>query len=291
MSAWKTHFVPVRSSLKVKVNNFTQRTITGTLFVIVMVGSIVLHPFAFGALFLLVTILALIEFYRLSWTDNHKQGMFTGLTGGILLYGLVFFVANGILPPRTLIVLWMIIPLVVITELFSAKSRPFTHIAFTLLGVAYVALPLSVLNAFYFYGLNQPEPSYAFLLGYFIILWLYDSGAYLVGKFTGKHLLFQRISPKKTWEGIAGGLTVGILAAWGISRFFTQLSLAEWIFLSVLIIVFSTFGDLVESMLKRSVDVKDSGTLLPGHGGILDRFDGVLLSAPVVYMYLYLVLN
>jgi phosphatidate cytidylyltransferase len=163
--------------------------------------------------------------------------------------------------------------------------------AFTLLGIIYIALPLSLLNCFFSPWAIPHKPDFAFLLGYFVLLWLNDTGAYLMGKATGKHLLFQRISPKKTWEGIAGGFIAGLLAAWGLSRFFTQLSPVHWLIMAVLIILFGTFGDLVESMLKRSMQVKDSGNLLPGHGGVLDRFDGVLLSAPVVYIYIYMVLN
>ncbi len=274
-----------------KVNNFTQRTLTGALFVIIVVGAIVLHPFVFGVLFLVVTILGLTEFYRLIRAGGHQPGLVSGLAGSILLYGLVFFVANGFLSAKMLSVLWLIIPLVAITELFSGNARPFANIGSTLLGVIYVAVPFSVLNCLYGPWREPREPAYAFLLGYFVILWLNDTGAYLTGKSAGKHLLFRRISPKKTWEGIAGGLAAGMLTAWVLSRFFKQLAPGEWLILAVLVIMFSTFGDLVESMLKRSVDVKDSGTLLPGHGGILDRFDGVLLSAPAVYLYVYLVLN
>ncbi len=273
------------------VNNFTQRTLTGILFVIIMVAAIVIHPFAFGILFLAVTILGLTEFYRLMQADGRKPSLVTGITGSLIVYCLLFCVANGLVPADALYALWLILPLVVITELFSRNPEPFSNIASTVLGILYVALPFSLLNWFYYPRKSLHEPAFEFLLGYFIILWLNDTGAYLTGRSAGRHLLFQRISPKKTWEGIAGGLIVGLLAAWGLSRFFTQLSLTEWIILAILIIFFGTLGDLAESMLKRSVNVKDSGTLLPGHGGILDRFDGVLLSAPVVYLYFYLLFN
>lgn len=121
------------------------------------------------------------------------------------------------------------------------------------------------------------------------MLWTNDTGAYLAGRFFGKHKLFERISPKKTWEGSIGGgiLTIGV--AFILSVYFTNLDQTNWIVLAILVAVFGGLGDLVESMLKRSLNIKDSGNLLPGHGGILDRFDGLLLSIPFIYSYLYLI--
>ncbi len=291
MLVMKMLFGHDRSSAGMKVNNFTQRTITGIVFVIIMVASILIHPFIFGALFLAVTILGMIEFYRLVKAGDVKPDLFAGLACGILLYGLVFMNATGFLDNRWLYTLLAVVPLIAIKELFAGSSQPFSNMAFTLMGVVYIALPFSLLNCYYAPGQFSHEPDYAFLLGFFIILWLNDTGAYLLGKAMGRHLLFPRISPKKTWEGIAGGLLAGILAAWGLSHLFPQLPLAGWIVMAMLIILFGTLGDLVESMMKRSVQVKDSGSLLPGHGGILDRFDGVLLASPVVFIYLYTLLN
>jgi phosphatidate cytidylyltransferase len=127
------------------------------------------------------------------------------------------------------------------------------------------------------------------LVGFFIILWIYDSGAYVFGVSFGKHRLFERISPKKSWEGFIGGSIVAISAANVISVFFTELRLFDWLIISAIIIVFGTFGDLVESLLKRELNIKDSGNILPGHGGILDRFDGIFLSVPIIFAYLQIV--
>lgn len=280
-----------RSSTGMKVNNFTQRTFTGIVFVIIMVASVVVHPYVFGALFLIVTIIGMLEFYRLVQAGDIKPDLVAGLAGGILLYGIVFLNATGFLGHQWLYILLAIIPLTAVKELFTGSPQPFSNIAFTLMGVVYIALPFSLLNCYYAPGCCTHEPDFAYLLGFFVILWLNDTGAYLLGKAMGRHLLFPRISPKKTWEGIAGGLLAGILAAWGLSRFFQQLTLTGWIMMAILIILFGTLGDLVESMMKRSAQVKDSGSLLPGHGGILDRFDGVLLASPVVFIYLYTLLN
>jgi phosphatidate cytidylyltransferase len=123
------------------------------------------------------------------------------------------------------------------------------------------------------------------------MLWANDTGAYLVGSKLGRTKLFERHSPKKTWEGLIGGIIITGIAAYIISIYFTELTVDQWIWIGLLISCFGTTGDLIESMFKRSIDVKDSGGILPGHGGLLDRFDGLLLAAPVVYAYLYFVTN
>ena len=142
-----------------------------------------------------------------------------------------------------------------------------------------------------FYAVNSFTNEYSFqiILGFFIMLWTNDTGAYLAGRFFGKHKLFERISPKKTWEGSFGGGLLTLAAAYILSLFFTNLDLTNWIVISILVAIFGGLGDLVESMLKRSLNIKDSGNILPGHGGILDRFDGLLISITFIYSYLYLI--
>jgi phosphatidate cytidylyltransferase len=126
------------------------------------------------------------------------------------------------------------------------------------------------------------------VIGYLVILWLNDTGAYFIGSLLGKHRLFERISPKKSWEGSIGGAALSLITAWAVSLVFTDISLWKWLVMAGIISITGTLGDLVESMLKRSLDVKDSGSLLPGHGGILDRFDAVFLSVPFVFVFLSL---
>ena len=129
---------------------------------------------------------------------------------------------------------------------------------------------------------------YGIALGYLLLLWLNDTGAYFVGSLVGKHKLFERISPGKTWEGSAGGALFALATAWGLSMLFIQLTTMHWLILAIIVVISGTIGDLVESMLKRSLGIKDSGNILPGHGGMLDRFDAVLISAPFVFVYLAL---
>ncbi len=125
------------------------------------------------------------------------------------------------------------------------------------------------------------------LLGIFILIWASDSGAYVFGVTMGKNKLFERISPKKTWEGFIGGVVISQVAAFLLSRYFGDLGYLHWGIIAGIVAVFGTLGDLVESMIKRSVKIKDSGKILPGHGGILDRFDSLLFTIPVIFTYLY----
>ena len=146
-----------------------------------------------------------------------------------------------------------------------------------------------MLNLFYNPRFLKPESSYELLLGYFIILWIYDSAAYLLGSRFGKHKLVSGISPNKSWEGLLGGFIFGLAASIGVSYFFNIYSLKDWFIIALILIITGTLGDLFESVIKRNLGVKDTGNILPGHGGILDRFDAVLFSAPFVYFYVYLI--
>jgi phosphatidate cytidylyltransferase len=173
-----------------------------------------------------------------------------------------------------------------IIELFKQNKDPFANVAITLIGVIYVSMPFGLLSYLVFYPPFGDTYNPSFLIAYFLLMWANDSGAYIVGSLIGKHKLFERISPKKTWEGFIGGAFFTLLAAWAISLYLHELSLMHWLFVGSITFSFGTFGDLVESQLKRSVGMKDSGKMLPGHGGILDRFDSIIFSAPIVFVYL-----
>jgi phosphatidate cytidylyltransferase len=180
----------------------------------------------------------------------------------------------------------LILPLLLALELFRKKGNPFLNVATALIGLIWIVIPLALLNGFFLKGAEPGWMHSGSLLGFFLILWIYDSGAYIFGSLMGKHRMLERISPKKSWEGFIGGTLTGSLTAFLISASFREFSLLQWLLIATIIIIFGTIGDLVESMLKRSTGVKDSGTLLPGHGGILDRFDAVLLAAPAVFLLL-----
>jgi phosphatidate cytidylyltransferase len=163
------------------------------------------------------------------------------------------------------------------------ERKPFTNIAFTFLGIFYVAVPFALLNIATF---ENGFYNFEIIFGCLFILWATDTGAYFAGTFFGKRKLFERISPKKSWEGALGGAVLAFIFALVIARYFDTLEFWQWMGIASIIVVGGIYGDLVESLLKRSIEIKDSGTSLPGHGGFLDRFDGLLISAPFIVAFL-----
>jgi len=268
------------------------RAITGFLFILTVMAGVYFNSTITWCLFTLIIVLGIDEFYGLVKKSKQIQplnfwGILTALTTSILI-GLVIFKMIAL---KFIFISVLMIFFTFIIELYRKKPNPFMNVAYTILGIIYVVLPFIMLFHLGFYNGNGFSNiySYEIILGFFLLLWTNDTGAYLFGRFLGKHRLFERISPKKTWEGSAGGgvLTIGVAIILAI--FFTNLNQTNWIVLAIFVAIFGGLGDLVESMLKRSLNIKDSGNLLPGHGGILDRFDGLLLSVPFIYSYLYLI--
>jgi phosphatidate cytidylyltransferase len=267
------------------VNNFVQRTLTGTVFVAVLVAAIIFNQIIFSGLFFIITILGLSEFYKL-WKGGGKNLQeYFGITLGALTYLGLASVSNNLINVDFLLLLLPLIMGAFIVELYRNKPSPFENVALTLSGVLYIAVPFGLLNFLY---VSSDHYFYILLLSYFVLLWINDTFAYLFGMTFGKHRLFERISPKKSWEGSVGGGLTAILTAWIFSRYETSIPFIHWAVIALIIVVAGTLGDLVESMMKRSLQIKDSGNILPGHGGILDRFDAVLISAPIVFVYVEL---
>ena len=268
------------------------RAITGVLFILTIILGIYFNALIALVLFALIVLLGLDEFYGLVKKSKViKPIKFWGTLTGFVLMLTLCLLASGISPVKFVFVPVVMIFITFLIELYRKNEHPFINIAYTLLGIFYIAIPFAMLFHLGFYVENGFTNEYSFqlILGFFIMLWTNDTGAYLAGRFFGKHKLFERISPKKTWEGSIGGALLTIVAAYFLSLFFFHLSLTNWIVIAIIIAIFGGLGDLVESMLKRSLNIKDSGKLLPGHGGILDRFDGLLLAAPFVYAYLHLI--
>jgi phosphatidate cytidylyltransferase len=265
-----------------------KRAITGFFFVIVMLGSVLLGGAAFLIFFAVLGLLCLEEFYRLVSSDEVRPNSVGGLFLGLAIAAAVGFHLYSGADLRVLLVAVPVFFALCILQLYRKSERPFTDLAYTLLGVLLTVVPLCFFSAssmlYSAYDFRVP-------LGMLLLLWASDTGAYLVGIRFGKTKLFERHSPKKTWEGLFGGLFSSLLVAFILGTQFTVLPLVHWAVISVITVIFGTYGDLVESMLKRSMDKKDSGTLLPGHGGLLDRFDGLFFSAPLVFVYLSIVLN
>ena len=277
------------------MSNFWARTITGLSMVFLILASLCFSRLLFSGIFLLVVVLGLVEFYTITVTSNCHPQKITGTILGIILYilnsGLYILQNHSHFRIFTIFVIPLFfIPLII--EMYRKKDHPLINSAVTIFGFIYIALPVSLLSLMYNPEAGTIFHSFpAFLTSYFLITWIYDTGAYLVGKNFGKHKFFERISPKKTWEGTIGGTVVAIASATGLFFISDGISLIHLFALTLLIIVFGTFGDLAESLFKRSLNLKDSGNILPGHGGILDRFDTIFVSAPFVFLYFVFLTN
>lgn len=271
------------------LQNLIIRALSGAVFVVLMLGAIDLSSFYFGVVFFIFTFLGLNEFYTLTSTiQGVKVNKWLAILGGLMLFVLSFCVGFGYCSPQWYALYLIYIPILYIPELYRTEGTPIQNIAVSMMGHLYVALPFSLLC------LIEPI-SNELVLAFFVLIWASDTGAYLVGVCIGKHKMFERISPKKTWEGFFGGLAFAL----GFGYFFYHINWVElpqanllfWMILSALIFIVGVFGDLVESSFKRSLGVKDSGKLMPGHGGMLDRFDSACLAAPILAAVFFLMLN
>jgi len=269
------------------LSEFLKRTISGLLFVIVLVGAIYIGHITFFILFLAITTATMLEFYHLGLKAKLRPQSLLGVFIGMAFFIWSYFYSSGRIEQLTL---YGFVPLLVsifVVELYRHQQKPMQNIAFTLLGIFYIALPFSLMN---FITINGSSYSMDYnpniLLGILFLVWANDTGAYVVGVSMGKHKMIPRISPKKSWEGFVGGKATTLLVAWVIAMFFDEVSLKHWLAIGLITTFMAVLGDLVESMFKRSIGVKDSGKFLPGHGGLLDRFDALLMVLPMVYVYL-----
>lgn len=279
-----------------KMKNLLVRTLSGLVLAVVMLGAIVWSQWSFGALLAVLLVVGLFEFYTLAEKRGNAPQRVIGLVTGLVLFALNFaFVSDDIeilgnaqLPFACgLAFLLLLVPMMFICELYRKHENPIAGIGVTLMGVFYVAVPLSLVCYLPIIGSDAWNPGV--MIGYLFIIWANDVFAYLVGMSVGRHRLFERISPKKSWEGFFGGV-VGAVAMGVGAAYVLGLNPWLWAGLAVVVAVTGVLGDLVESMFKRAADVKDSGSLIPGHGGVLDRFDALLLSAPFVFVYMLFVM-
>jgi phosphatidate cytidylyltransferase len=267
-----------------KYNNLTQRIITGLLGAAGIITGVCVNEWTYCLVFFIICLFSMLEFYKLSGLDGVLPQKTFGTICGVCIFLLSFFIEKGTLSYRYYFLIFPIVSCVYMIKLYKKFERkPFTNIAFTFLGIFYVAVPFALLNIAVF---ENGHYNYEIIFGCLFILWASDTGAYFAGTFFGRRKLFERISPKKSWEGFFGGALLALIFAVGLAHFFQSISLTQWIVIGVIIIIGGTFGDLVESLLKRSFEIKDSGNSIPGHGGFLDRFDGLLISAPFIVAYL-----
>lgn len=273
------------------------RTVTGMVYVAVIVLAMTLHPYAYLTLFMLVVGLSLHEFHTLIWHNNGTEAStlyppknfsrWLEIAGGIYLFAASFFYANGRMSEIIYAPYLLFLIFILIAGLYHKRENPVNRWAMTLFLQFYCAGLFSMLNFVMFDPVDKTyHPYYGLLI--FIFIWLNDTGAYIVGTAFGKHRLFPRVSPMKSWEGFAGGLVIAWIAALALAGSYPEVSWYHWTAFATMIVVFGTWGDLVESLIKRTYGVKDSGILLPGHGGILDRFDSMMLATPAIWLYLRL---
>jgi phosphatidate cytidylyltransferase len=277
------------------MNNFWQRTFTGIAFVGAILACILINEYAFYALFLIFTAITSYEFYSIvEKNDNVSLNKFWAVTASLILFSGCFFGLKFSKIHSFIYIYVLLLIGLVIYELFRKKTNPIHDWAYLFLGQTFIALPFALLN-FLVFPFGQ-DFSPIFLIILFLIIWINDTGAYLFGITFGKHRLFERISPKKSWEGFFGGLILALTFAYfipdllplcGISA--EEMNRFKWLGFVLVVAISGTFGDLIESLLKRTVNIKDSGEILPGHGGLLDRFDSLLLAAPVAFIYLQFV--
>jgi len=276
------------------------RTITGAAFVLVTVGCILWHPLSFAILFAVISGLTTWEFGSLinRYLDCQLNRFITTIASVYLFAAVMAFNAN-ITGAEIFIPYLITLIYILITELYQKENNVLANWAYSMMSQLYIALPFALLNTLAFISVGDGTSSAyvaytpVFILSVFVFIWFGDTGAYLFGTWLGRHRLFPRISPKKSWEGCIAAFVVALIVSQVIATYFTDFAdtplhnRLSWAGLAVVVIAFGTWGDLVESLIKRQLGIKDSGNILPGHGGMLDRFDSSLFAIPMAVVYIF----
>ena len=280
------------------MKNLIIRAITGAVFVAIMVVGISFRPDVMILLFAAITGLTIWEFTGLvNQSENVAVNRFISTAAGIYFFLAVAGYCSGLTPSAAFVPYLLTVVYLLVSELYLKQTNPINNWAYTMLSQMYIALPSSMINVLAFRSTPDGNVTFEWLLplSLFIFLWTNDTGAYCSGSLLGRHKLFPRISPGKSWEGSIGGAVFVMIAA-AIIYFLNVgqtdglvagMPLWQWLGLGLVVVVFGTWGDLVESLFKRTLGIKDSGNILPGHGGMLDRFDSSLTAIPAAVVYLY----
>ena len=269
-----------------KFSGLYQRIISAIAGAAIIVSSLIFGEWTYFGVFLLISLFAQWEFYRLVRLQSYLPIRLLGVAIGGALFILSFFVSRGSVHPKFYFAIFPVASLIFLIKLYKKNdTNPFLNIALFYLGITWIALPFALMNVVVHY---HGWYSYEILLGLMFIIWSSDTGAYFAGIRFGRRKLFERISPKKSWEGAIGGALTAVVMSVVLSRFYTGLEVWQWVCVSLIVVIAGTYGDLVESMFKRTMQIKDSGTSIPGHGGFLDRFDSLILSVPFIVVFLKL---
>lgn len=270
------------------MNDLLKRTLTGAVYVASVLVAICFNPIISSIYFGIIGIIALSEFYNVAKNKYQISNSLLAYLTAISLYTTVALYSFNIDFKIPLLISVVLVIANFIAALYQKSEKPFTSIAYTICGLIYIILPISTTNFIIQYN-SEFQP--LLLLSVFILAWCNDTFAYLTGVKFGKRRLFERHSPKKSWEGFVGGFIFTIIAGIVISKFSNIFAIWHWVAISIIVSSVGTLGDLVESMFKRQMGVKDSGKILPGHGGILDRFDILFIVLPIVWVYLELIVK
>ncbi|MEM9327524.1 MAG: phosphatidate cytidylyltransferase, partial [Bacteroidota bacterium] len=263
-----------------KFSNLLPRLVAAVIGAALIMTSLILGQWFYFGIFFFIHLFCLIEFYRMLAHHGYKPMLVLGTIAGSLLFVLSFLIESDLLSSEYYVLLFPIYSLVFLVKLYDKQDKaPFQSIAVFYLGLLYISVPFYFLNRLVFL---TGEYSYQIIVGFLFLIWADDTGAYFSGSLFGKRKLFERISPKKSWEGLIGGAALSLLFAWALTHLFHDLQPWQWFIFGVLVVVAGTYGDLIESMLKRTMAIKDSGHSIPGHGGFLDRFDSLIYSVPFI---------
>lgn len=280
------------------MKNLIMRTLTGVVFVALMVSSILYGPISFGILFALVTGMSMWEYTGLiNQRSDVSLNRLISVVAAVYLFCAFWGYSSGVTPTSGVFIPYVLTLIyLIVSELYQERDHTLNNWAYTMFGQIYVALPFSLLSTLAF-TVNPADMTvnYSWILPLmlYVLLWCSDTGAYCVGSLLGKKIsykLFPSVSPHKSWVGSVGGGLLAVAVAALVARWDTTLTLWEWIGFALVVVVFGTWGDLVESLFKRQLNIKDSGNILPGHGGMLDRFDSSMMAIPAVVVYLYTLL-
>ncbi len=269
-----------------KYTDLAPRVASALVGATIIIGSLMWNEWSYFVVFLIISCLTMWEYYRLVRLQSYLPIRPLGVAIGALLFTFSYLIEDGILPSNYYMALFPLASFVFLVKLYKKNDvHPFINIALFYLGIVYVAVPFALINILIF---HTGTYSYEILIGLLILTWANDIGAYFTGIAFGKTKLFERISPKKSWEGSVGGAVFATTSAFIISLYFEGLSIVEWVIIAIIVVIAGTYGDLVESHFKRTMQIKDSGSAIPGHGGFLDRFDSLLLAVPFVVVFLKL---